>query len=221
MFPTARSDRIRSRVTLDEIDGLQITIPAARSPFLVLFLSVWLLGWSVGEVTALRTLAAWAFGAASGQKFGNAGGPPAPFLIFWLAFWTVAGVVMLDALVWQFRGRETIGVDPDGRTLVIRRLGTFVPRRTRTFSIEDVRNLRVSPLGMSMFPSPFAFRENWDAQLQWLGNGGGSIAFDHPGGTQRFGTQLSDTEARRLIKTIREHYKIQDDKDEPLPVERL
>jgi hypothetical protein len=159
MFSTARSDRIRSHVTLDEIDGLQITIPAARSAFLVLFLGVWLVGWSIGELAALGTLAAWAFGGAPGLKFGSAGAAPVPFLIFW----TVAGGLVMDALVWQFRGRETIGIDPDGQTLVIRRLGTFVPRRTRTFSMDDVRNLRVSPLGLTMFPSPFAFRENWEA----------------------------------------------------------
>jgi hypothetical protein len=221
MFPATRSDQVRSRVTLDEIGGLQITIPAARSLFLVLFLSVWLLGWSVGELAALGTLAAWALGVAPGLKFGNAGGPPTPFLLVWLALWTVAGVVVMDVLVWQFRGRETIGIDPDGRSLVVGRLGTLIPRRTRTFSMDEVRNLRVSPLSISMFPSPFAFRENWDAQLQWLGIGGGSIAFDHAGGTQRFGSQLSDTESRRLIKTIRDRYKIPDDRDEPLPVERL
>jgi hypothetical protein len=33
--------------------------------------------------------------------------------------------------------------------------------------------------------------------------------------------QLSETEPRRLIKTTKDRYKILEDKDEPLPVERL
>jgi hypothetical protein len=87
--------------------------------------------------------------------------------------------------------------------------------------MDEISNLRFAPASMRMYPSPFAFHENWDLQSQWMGMGAGSIAFDHAGGTQRFGVQLSETESRRLIKTIKDHYKIPDDKDEPLPVERL
>jgi hypothetical protein len=221
MFATTRSDHVRSRVTLDEIDGLQITIPAAQSLFLILFLSVWLIGWLFGELSLLGTLTAPVLDGAGGPRFINAGGPQVAFLIPWLICWTVGGAVAMDALIWQFRGRETVGIDPDGRCMVIRRLGTLIPRRARTYSMDEVSNLRFAPLSMGMFPSPFAFRENLDLQSQWMGMGAGNIAFDHAGGTRRFGTQLSEAESRRLIRTIKDHYKIPDDKDEPLPVERL
>jgi hypothetical protein len=39
--------------------------------------------------------------------------------------------------------------------------------------------------------------------------------------TYRFGIQLSERESRRLIKTIKDRYKIAEDTDEALPVERL
>jgi hypothetical protein len=221
MWPTTRSDQVRCRVTLDEIGGLQITIPAARSPSLMLFLSVWLISWLIGELAVLASLAAVLFGMKAWLRLGNSDASYLPLITIWLAFWTLAGAVMMDAFIWKFRGREVIGIDPDGGSLVIRRPGTLIPRRSQTFSMDEVRNLRFAPLSLSMFPSPFSFRQNWEAQLQWLGTGGGSIAFDHAGGTQRFGIQLSETESRRLIKTIKDHYKIQDDKDEPLPVERL
>jgi hypothetical protein len=39
--------------------------------------------------------------------------------------------------------------------------------------------------------------------------------------TVGFGPGLSETESRRLINTIKDRYKIADDKDEALPVERL
>ena len=38
---------------------------------------------------------------------------------------------------------------------------------------------------------------------------------------ERIPGQLSETESRRLIKTIKDHFKIEDDRDEPLPVERF
>jgi hypothetical protein len=221
MFSTTGSHVVRPRVTLDEISGLQITIPAARSRVMVLFLGLWLILWFVGELAALSSLAAMAFGNALGLKFANADGSNLPFFMVWLAFWTVAGTIMMDGLVWQFRGHETIGIDLDGRSLTVRRLGTLIPRRTRTFSMDEVRNLRFAPLAMGTFGSRSSFGESWEAQLQWIGTGGGSIAFDHAGGTQRFGTQLPETESRRLIKTIKDRYKIQEDWDEPLPVEPL
>jgi hypothetical protein len=41
------------------------------------------------------------------------------------------------------------------------------------------------------------------------------------GKTHRFGIQLSESESRRLINTIKDRYKVQEDTDEALPVERL
>ena len=43
--------------------------------------------------------------------------------------------------------------------------------------------------------------------------------FEFWGDTVRFGMGLSEEESRRLIKTIKDRYKIPDDEDEPLPVE--
>jgi hypothetical protein len=50
---------------------------------------------------------------------------------------------------------------------------------------------------------------------------GESVAFEYRGETVRFGMALPEEESRRLIRTIKDYYKVQDDKDEPLPVERL
>jgi hypothetical protein len=48
---------------------------------------------------------------------------------------------------------------------------------------------------------------------------GGSIALDADGQSHRFGIGLPETEANRLIATIRERFKITDEGWEPLPVE--
>jgi hypothetical protein len=44
---------------------------------------------------------------------------------------------------------------------------------------------------------------------------------DPCGSTRHFGWALSRADSRCLIRTIKDRYKIMDDKDEPLPVERL
>jgi hypothetical protein len=215
MFGSKRSEAIRSRVTLDEIEGLQIIIPPPRSRFVRLYLGLCLAAWVFGELGVLAALVG--LGLGIGPHFAN--NPPVFVLVFWLVAWNVGGIFMLDIFIWQSRGHESIRIDPDGETLVVRRVGSFIPRRTRTYPLDRVRSLRFAPVMMPF--SPFAFRETWEFQLQWLGSGGGSIAFDVDGRTERFGSQLSETESRRLIKTIKDHYKIQDDKDEALPVERL
>lgn len=221
VFFSPRSDIIRSRVTLDEINGLEITIPAARSRYIVAFLGVWLTGWALGEVMALAALVAMALGLPMGQGQVIGGTlPPSIFLTLWLAGWTVGGILVMEILAWQLRGREGIRIDPNGEGLAVARLGGLLPRRKRTFPLHQIRNLRYAPSN-PMAGFPFPSREALEAQLQWFGIAGGAIAFDHPGGTARFGAQLSEMESRRLIKTIKEHYKIEDDQDEPLPVERL
>lgn len=220
MFIRPRSEVIRSRVTLDEIDGLVITIPAARSRFAMAFMALWLTGWAVGEVVALGGLVAIVLGLPMGKgKVIGSSLPPAVFLSIWLTGWTIGGVLVLESFLWQLRGREWTRIDPNGESLAIGRQGTLLPRRQRTFPLDQVRNLRYAPANV-MAGFPFPSREALEAQLQWIGIAGGNIAFDHPGGTTRFGSQLSETEARRLIRTIKEHFKIDEDRDEPLPVER-
>jgi hypothetical protein len=219
MFGSRRSDAIRSRVTLDEIEGLQIVIPPAKNGFPTRFLAFWLVGWAIGEIVVAGWLVGLSLGVVAPPHMKNDNIAPVPFLLLWLAGWTVGGVYAIDLFVWRSRGREWVRIDPAGESLVLRRLGTFIPRRTRTHPLDRVRNLRYAPLTMPLFPT--SFREALESQLQMVGTGGGSVAFDVDGRTERFGSQLSETESRRLIKTIKDHYKIQDDKDEALPVERL
>jgi hypothetical protein len=47
------SDPFRCRVTSDELDGLNITIPSQENLFVSLFLTAWLIGWAIGEIAGL------------------------------------------------------------------------------------------------------------------------------------------------------------------------
>ncbi len=152
MFGSNRSEVIRSRVTLDEIEGLQIIIPPVRSRFMRLFLGLWLVGWAFGELGAVGALIGMGLGFA--PHFPN--NLPVFFLVFWLVAWTVGGIFALDTFIWQSRGHESIRIDPDGETLVVRRPGTLIPRRTRTYPLDRVRSLRFAPVMMPF--SPFAIR---------------------------------------------------------------
>jgi hypothetical protein len=115
---------------------------------------------------------------------------------------------MTARVFWEFLasvGQETIGID--GFHLVISRAGGVRPRRLdRVYCLDRMRNLRYSPT---------------PPHRNWVGPSREAIAFDVDDTTVRFGKKLREADALRLIRTIKERYKIPDDWDEPLSVERL
>jgi hypothetical protein len=101
--------------------------------------------------------------------------------------------------------REVIQIDED--ILKVASFPHLFPRRTRVYPLQYVSNLRYSPW------LPIGRATDTSAGL--------SIALDYEGSTAHFGRGLPEKEARRIIKTIKDRYKITDDKDEALQVERI
>jgi hypothetical protein len=199
---------IRITITDDEIGGLRITIPVRRNWFMIFFFSLWLCFWAAAEVIVPAD-------AIAGRPFGQGKMVPGSMLLFllaWFTLWTLGGLMVLYALLWNLAGREVISLT-DGALVVRRELGVL--QRARAFDLAGVRNLRYSPV----VHNPFSFSGSWGWQLQLMGLSGGSIAFDHGGKTHRFGNSLTEIEAARLIATIQQHYKIPDNREvEPLPI---
>ncbi|HEX7512218.1 MAG TPA: hypothetical protein VF464_02505, partial [Candidatus Methylomirabilis sp.] len=78
-------------------EGLEIIIPAGRNLFAVVFLGVWLVGWLVGEVTAIA-------GLAGITSAGNVAADL--FLLVWLTFWTIGGCFAAYTWLWMLAGKE-------------------------------------------------------------------------------------------------------------------
>ena len=91
------------------------------------FLAVWLTGWVVGEAFALGILGLGAWSLLTGQPPGigreslrpELALPTGLFLLFWLALWTLGGVMAGHELLRLLFGRDRILVGPD--TLEIER----------------------------------------------------------------------------------------------------
>ena len=200
----------RVTVSDDEIGGFRVSIPARRNVPMILFLGLWLCGWAVGEVV----VPAGAIAAMASGHGKMAGGQGPLVLLVWFPFWTVAGLMVMFALWWNFAGREVV-IFSDGVMVVKREVGAV--QRSRSYDLAGVRNLRYSPLVYN----PFSISGSWHYQFQMLGFGGGSVAFDHGSDTHRFGNSLTEREAARLIATIRQQYKIPEDRVvTPLPVSK-
>jgi len=173
---------VAGRATVsDNPSGIQISIPAKRNVFIVLFMSYWLVGWAVGEVMVPSV-------------FLRKEMPPSMmiFTLAWLGAWTVGGGFAIYMLLWMIFGREIVSLG--SRSLGLKRdvLGFG---RLKEYDVSHIHNLRVS----SGSWNPFDFT----SALQFWGIGGGMIAFDYGSKTCRFGTSLEEAEANQLVQQLK------------------
>jgi hypothetical protein len=145
-------------------------------------------------------------GIALTKTIGLAVSVPTGWLLV-LGGFSALTLVMAALAVLALHSREIIQID--GQAIAVRTEGycySFVRKAVQVFPLGDVRNLRYAP------------------KLRRGGRGGDlpygfSIVFDCKRSTGRFGFNLSEPESRRLIKTIRDRYKIPGDRVDSLPVE--
>ena len=110
-------------------DGLLITMPVPRVGCVAAFLTVWLLGWAAGEISALRAL----------FSMGTSFVPGSAFMLIWLLGWTAGGVVAAGALLMTIDGREVVTV---GNGIIRRRAEAFGLGLSWRYPLERCGNLR-------------------------------------------------------------------------------
>jgi len=138
-------------------------------------------------------IAAWVYGLISIVRQGHnkGGGLPLPYAV--LAMNVGVGLVTY-ALFWQVLGREVIIVN--GQWLKTRReIGRW--GRTHEYMLAQIRDLR-------------AAQGNEQPSFASGMSGGTSIAFDYGAKTYRFGRDIDEAEAKEIVKTIKNRFKIQD-----------
>jgi len=170
------------RYTLEQTaDGVQATIPAARHWATIVLLSVWLAVWAFGEArVATQLLGAHWRGATV-------------FLTVWLLGWSLAGLMVLTTVIWQVAGREIITVS---RQRLSRRIEAFGFGRTRSYAMQDVRDLRATPYINHRFAQQ-------RVPFPWIGGTTiGSIAFDYGARTIRFAPGMDEAEAKMLVAEL-------------------
>jgi hypothetical protein len=91
--------------TVRDNRGITVTIKADKHWLILIFLTVWLTGWTFGGVAAIYALAIHV--------------NPDPFLIFWLCGWIVGEALVILICLWQAFGRGVITI----------RQGTFIHKR--------------------------------------------------------------------------------------------
>jgi hypothetical protein len=166
------------RFTIDQsTEGETLRIPAQGNILVILFLSAWLGGWTLGGIAATRELLTTFH----------------PFLAFWLCGWAVGWVVVSGVLSWMLTGRQVlrfVGSDLEIQTSVL-----WFTRRA-LYRGRDIRSVTISPdvglwQGRQFPPMPL------------LGRSRGSVRFSYGARTHSTGFGLDDAEAGAIADWLR------------------
>jgi hypothetical protein len=94
----------------------------------LVFLSFWLVGWTIGGIAAFTQLAVGSWGVRM-------------FMLLWLCGWAFGEGAVVLAIAWELRGRELLIVTPE-RLEVRRQIGRFA--RTKLYDAALVRNVEAA-----------------------------------------------------------------------------
>lgn len=171
--PAGGSARMTIRKTAD---GIGVYNPTRRKIALVLFLIVWLAGWSVGEFFALWGL----FGSSSPFAVDL-------FLLVWVTAWTFGGLVVWSVVAWQLFGVEKLFLIDGGAIVTERGFGPFT--RRKVFPVEKVTEVGYAPPAAKSAADGFLSR--------------GKVKFMVDGKPAGFGIELDDKEAGQVVDLMR------------------
>ncbi len=169
----------------ESYNGVEITIPAQKNWFVIIFISFWLCMWLLFEIL-MPTL------------FLNDGGP-GPGIVFgivWLGGWTVGGVFAASTWWWNVSGKEVVTVTSG--VLTIKRKGSLA--KTRSYDLAEAKNFR--SVEEPTFDFGFGFGRRAFVN-PWKPAKNGTVKFDYGLGTVTFGDWLSQAEGNLIIETLR------------------
>ena len=161
---------------------LRITIPGERSGFAIFFVSVWLVGWAVGELVVLGVVGRMAMDLEKGdlsivQIIGGL------IALVWLVGWSLGGVTVFRSLLRLLVGRETIILGHERLAIT---LHAWIFTRRREYRTEKVSKMRLIT-GL--------------ARRRQMG-GSASMKFDYGADTIEFAYGLSEAEAQALMEEL-------------------
>lgn len=162
---------------LQSVEGESLVIPSQKDILIILFLGVWLGGWTVGGIAAMRQLSV---------DFH-------PFLAFWLCGWAIGWGMASFVLSWMLTGRQRlrfIGADVEIETSLL----WFTSRAL--YRGRDIRGLKAQAEGGYWQGRHFL-------AMPLLGRARGAVQFSYGARTHSTGFGLDEPEALAVIAWLR------------------
>ena len=185
------------RFITERFDGIdQIRIPYKRNWFTLIFLSVWLTGWTIGGFAAAGALIS---GLTGHQDLSDGGGNLSNggvnlFLFVWLIFWAFGWIFATTTVALQLGGSEILKVA--GRDLEISS-GVGSWRRRKLYRGDQIRNLTSSD------PNPMGWPIGARAMTFPGFNRAGAIKFDYGARTIRAAGSVDESEGRMIVDWLK------------------
>lgn len=147
--------------------------------FFIVFLCLWLTGWTFGGFSAFA------------QILRGEGGL---FLLVWICGWGIGWLAVVGTLLWQFAGKMMVGTD--GIALVYR-WSIPIISRSRRFDVHQVRDLRAAPANLSLYGASqtASFPPFWPGSR-------GSVQFDYGGRTIEIMPGLDEAEGKAIVALL-------------------
>jgi hypothetical protein len=167
----------KPRFVVDESGQVElIRIKARRQVFALMFLPIWLAGWTVGGVFAITAVV---------RQFNL-------FLVLWLCGWALGWVYASATIAWMLFGSETLRVVDRDLELGFS-IGPWAGRKV--YQGSQVRDLKsspqIDPYGAFRFNTPFMPRTQ-----------GGAVQFTYGGRTIRAGAGLDEAEGQLIVARL-------------------
>jgi hypothetical protein len=179
-----------ARHRIEIVDGTEwITVNAVRNWFVLVFISVWLIGWTFGGIGAMT------------QMVGEEGGPRL-FLLVWLVMWAFGWIMAASTVAWQIGGKTRVGVmaGVTGAALV-HRLSLPLFSRTKHYDVLQVRRLRTAGSPLDGLFGIMA-RGSFPPFLPGRGVNMGAIAFDYGARTVRLLPEIDEAEGAMVTEWL-------------------
>ncbi|MBK8421315.1 hypothetical protein [Candidatus Villigracilis saccharophilus] len=172
-------------------DGIQIVLPSKKNFFRIIWFVLGLAMWvfMTGSVVFITSLLIIGLGSNNGKWIFIG------FLAFILLFLVSLGAYIIYSLLWQFIGKEIIIVKND--TLRISRQ-IFNRNKFLEYSTPSISGLRSSTPQPVLFASIKIFKN--------ISGQNGMIAFDYGAKTVRFGFEIEESEAKKIVSVLQESF---------------
>ena len=178
-----------------------ISTPARCHIIAVGFLLFWLIGWTLGEITALTQIIR-----------GGGGLEARAFLLVWFLGWTIGGGVAISFVLWNLFGRDILVVSMSMIT-VEKRILFFTSRRR--YEKHKVRDFRILKPDDSQIPDS---AEN-EKIKKMMGSAilkrflpPSCFAFNYEGKEIRCQTSLTSEGAVKIFALLKNYHFIEDDR---------
>ncbi len=159
---------------------MQILIPSQIQWYTLIFLTIWLCGWGLGEVSAIHQI------MNDGISI---------FMMIWITGWTIGGGCAILMILWAITGKEVVEIS-NNSIIVSKTIFNFgFPKE---YSAGYIKDLRVSVANNNI---QWRFNNNYN---YFMGNS--KLAFDYGAKTIRFGNDIDEAEAKQLLNIILHRY---------------